>query len=222
MYKLTISIFLMFCGFGFYAQNTAEDMNKVRSNFIGAKQIGFDVEVHHYKMKGSKGELISKGKMRKSGDNYYSSFMDDKMIINERKGTVIIDKKFNEITYKKLKKKTKKKELLSLPDSLFDQFKFSGKYGNNKKYEYKSVDLSASILRIEILINEDYQLNKVIYYYNRDNDKVSYGTYKVEIAYKNIITSGISSSYFDIGKIINFGSSKPKLTKQYANYTLLN
>lgn len=218
---LNIILLQLMVGFAF-SQNSSEDLRKVRDQFLHAKEIGFEVEVYHFKNKDSKGELLSKGIMRKSGKNYYSSFMGDKMIINKQKGTVIIDEINKEITYFDVNKEIEKPQQIELPDSLFSLFKYVGKEGNVKKYEIKSEDIKANILRTVLNIDDNYRLKKVIYYYNKNTEKKNYNAYKLEIHYKNIITTNIRDSYFNINEYIIIKNNKIQLTKHYANFKLLD
>lgn len=205
------------------AQNATVDFNKVRTNFLEAKQIGFDVEVYQYESESTKGKLLSKGVMRKVGGNYYSSFLGNEMIINEKNGTVIIDEPTKEITYLNPEKNTKKSDQLTIPDSLLSAFKFEKVTSDGlKKYVYVNTKPLAPIVKTELYINQKYQLVKLVYFYNKSNTKVDFEAYKVEILYKNIITSGIANTYFNTNKYISLKNNKPQLNKQYLNYTLLN
>jgi hypothetical protein len=205
-----------------FTQNAVKDLRGVREFFLNAKEIGFEVEVYHFKTESSKGSLLSKGMMRKLGKNYYSSFMGDKMIVNPQKGTVIVDEPNKEITYFDIQKKISKPQQISLPDSVFSQFSFVSENKNIKIYENKSTDLEASIIKTVLHINDKNQLKKIIYFYNKDTDKKSYDAYKVEISYKNIITSDIKKSYFNISEYVSIKNKKPQLTKRYASFRLLN
>ncbi|MCB0401219.1 MAG: hypothetical protein KDD41_03990 [Flavobacteriales bacterium] len=222
MKKHAINILFCCLVYSLAAQNAAADLNMVRQSFMNAGQIGFEVEVYHYPTKNSGGELLSKGVMRKSGDNYYSSFRNDKMILNKSKGTVIIDENYKEVTYFPPGKSKQEPQQMSLPDSLFDRFEYAGKVNGLKKYAYRSDDDQAAILKTELFINENNQLHKLIYYYNKDSKEVSYNAYKVEILYKNIMTANISKDYFDISDIISWSNNKVHLTKKYSGYTLLH
>ena len=204
------------------AQNPVIDLKKVRTQFLEANQLSFDVEVYHYQSKNSQPALISEGKMRKSGGNYYSSFRGDKMIVNEKKGTLIIDEQQREMSYLKHPERMGETNQISLPDSLLNDFVYQGVINDLKVYEYIEKDAGSGIRKTKIYINSDYQLKRVTHYYKANTSKVSYDAYKVEIYYKNITTSGVSASYFNLNKYLSFVNNEPKLNKQYSQYTLLN
>ncbi len=211
--------------FGFleiHAQDAVVDFKGVRKNFIEAKQIGFEVEAYHYESKDDQGKLISKGIMRMSNGNYYSSFNGEKMVINKSKGTVTVDENSKEIRYINPQKKTKEPEMMAFPDSVFNQFKFLKKEEGLKKYEYVNKDPLTSIVKTWVYINNNYQLIKIVYFYNKNTNQEAYDAYKVVILYKNIITAGIENSYFNIDQYVIVKNNKPQLNKLYANYKLLN
>lgn len=223
MKKITLYILLTVAVISVYSQsNVSNELNKVRDCFINAKQIGFEVEVYHYPTKESKGILLSKGGMLKSGDNYYSNLMGVKMIVNKSKGTVIIDDQFNEVTYFPVNKKTQTKLPSQLPDSLFDGCVYVGNVGSLKKYKYISKDKEAAIPVSNFYVDNNNYLKKIEYFYNNDTEKVSYNAYKVEVIYKNFTTENISAKYFDLNKIIAISKNKVYLTKEYSAYTLIN
>ena len=60
--------------------------------------------------------------MRKSGKNYYSSFMSDKMIVNAKTGTLLIDEENQEMTFLENPKLDVKSNQIELPDSLMERF----------------------------------------------------------------------------------------------------
>ena len=222
MKKCILNIILLGITFSSFSQNAVEDLKKVRNYFLEANQIGFEVEVYHYQTKDAQPKLLSKGIMRKSGKNYYSSFMSDKMIVNAKTGTLLIDEENQEMTFLENQKSDAKSNQIEIPDSLMESYKYIGKENSFKVYEYNDVDPLASIVKTKLFISDNNELKKIIYYYNKSTKKVSYDAYKVEIVYKNIIQKGINNSYFNLNKYLSFINNKPKLNKQYSHYKLLN
>ena len=178
-----------------------------------------DVELKSY-AKGEKKPSIMTGKIRKSGDEYYSKLGKDEFIGSEQYA-LIINHKLKTINYQEggifQQKQTVDAYVEQLNTWLLNakSTKLLKKEGTKKTYQITLTD--GMIKSIQITLDMEKKIiTKIIYSYV-NNQFVA--TSKVIINYKNISFKKPESAYFSGTKYLNIGK-KVTLKPNYKHYTL--
>jgi hypothetical protein len=209
----------------FCQKNIGPELTKVSQAYLKAIDFSADVKVVSYKTKNDiNGQPMGKGVIRKSKQGYYSKYLDDELMTNE-KCMLIIDNGKKEITYfdgSGYNFKGMSQPTLPPIDSLLkrnDSVVF--KENENGENHFIFFNKQGATIRTDVYVNrQTHFVSKIVYYYAASDKKSNYDMYKVEITYLNIKIDKIDNSFFSESKYVSYKKGKPVVQAAYDKYKL--
>ena len=217
-------ILLLFLCLDATAQKKGGALSKIAASRNTVPHFSMDVTVQVYETASDKkGTLLGKGLIRKSGTQYYSSFQDNEMIINND-CTVLIDHAEKEVHYFADAVKARQKEVAPFLDleALMKTADSVASHGNtNGQMHYTIFSKTGPIRQTEVYADQQtYLIRKIVYFYNESDRENDYGIYKAVIDYSNISYNKPSPDFFSEKKYIHYKERHPQLIAGYSKYKL--
>lgn len=209
----------------FSQQDPKSLLKETTQAYLDANDLSMDVNVQTYSTSTGQGTLLGKGMIRKSGNNYYSKFLTDELIVNGN-CTVVLDHNEKTITWydanDKKKKGGKNQELPNMDSLAFqDSVAYKGLVNGQRHFVFYSRSAASAISMTEVYINDASRfIEKIVYYYRANNTDEAYDMFKVVIDYVNISTTPPSKTYFSESKYLTYSKGLPVLTSAYSGYQL--
>lgn len=219
--KIAFSMFfiLFLCG-STNAQDLKKDLIKVYEKFSDSS---FEMEI---KMKISHWDgsapAVSKGKVKRKEDNYYSSF-DGQVTLKNEEYTVLIterDKNMIYIVNQRTEGAPSGKEPLTMmkDTSLFKNVKLITADASGKIYEINQPQFGIKKMRLKISAHGI--LKEVKYYYERTEESP---VKEVFITYSNVVFNPVfKTTAFSEKKYFKIVNGNAVLATAYNNYTITN
>lgn len=164
--------------------------------------------------------VISTGKVKRKGDNYYTSF-DGQINLRNKDFTLLITERDKNIIYLPTQKNEEKEDdpLTMMKDtSLFKNVKIVLADAQGKTYEILNPQLGVKKMRLKI--SRKGILKEVRYYYEKTEESP---VKEVLVMYNNVLFNPtFSSSEFSEKKYFRLVNGEAALTTAYKNYTITN
>lgn len=205
---LVVAYFLLANSLAGVSQRYPKELKDIRESYLKAKQLSFDVTAYSFDNKTDKTpKLISNGHVEKSGKNYYSSFLNYLLVVNDKNQILIIDKSRKAIDFfeniKDVEKTNRQFDINidSIAGSSDSIIVNPVKDGLRQILIISNSDL---IVRTEIFVDSKTNfIRRILYYYNKDaNEDFESEFERVDVYYKNI-SERIDPDKFSIKKYIN-------------------
>lgn len=187
LYRLLSFGLFIVVGVSCCAQNIKQDMLAMYNSYMSLKYFSTTVQVSIYNTANDKTPTITKkGSVKKSGNMYYTSLDDIKVLIND-KYLIYVSGKDKLIYYKEHAKDTKQefkapfdiKEVTNMLDTALkrsDTIQYMGTVNGIKHYSIRSSHSVISTIDLYIEASSNL-ISKVVYYYDADvmkrNNKVA-------------------------------------------------
>lgn len=225
--KKTLFALLLIPGLTFaQTKTTGELLKETTKVYLDAEHLSMDVNVYTYATVNDQGILMGSGQIRKSGENYYSKFLADELIVNGN-CTVVLDHSEKTITWydaeNTKKRKDKKQELPNL-DSISngDSIVYKGVENGQRRFLFYSRGAMSAIHTTEVLINDQtHFVERIVYYYRDNSNDEAYDMHKVVIDYVNISTDKPEESFFSEKKYLTYSKGQPTLNISFSRYKLI-
>lgn len=218
-------LLLLFAAIDTTAQTAAAELEKVALSYHSAQHLSMEANVRVYTSKADKtGNFLGKGVMRKSKGNYYSRFLNDEMIINNR-CVLVIDHAQKTIEFYETLKNRKRDAAKYMPDvkaimGANDSIRYNGVKSGMKCFTFYNE--RSPITRTELCVNAATGfIEKIEYYYTQDDAEESYDAYKVVVEYRNISTKNPGEEIFSEKKYVMHKSGNTVPAPSYKNYQLI-
>lgn len=207
-------------------QKISDRLKQVTDAYTNAINFSANVNVLQFKDKEQKvGTRMGIGIMKKVKDGYYSKFIDDEMIAND-KCTIIISHDEKRIVYMEpINLSGKISSFIKMPslDSLLkknDSVVYQGITNGNEHYVF--YNKKSVIIRTDIYVDHiSHFMKKLVYYYAPSTKDNNIGLYKLEISYNDISLNPADKSCFSESKYITYLNGKPVLQNAFKNYKLV-
>ncbi len=197
--NILTGLVLIFCTTHLEGQTASAELQKVKDAYGAVVNLSATVNVSTWETPTSAKVLMGTGEFHKGEDGYYSKFMTDEMVSNNR-CAIIVDHAEKSITYFDKTTQDKRRPQFDPPsvDSLLhlsDSVKYNGvRDGKNMFIFYKG---SGMVRRTELFTDPSTHLIlKIIYYYAPSGEDEDYGIFKAEIVYSNYSTTKPEERFF--------------------------
>lgn len=208
---------------GFVTPQMREEFKKIRSAYMAAAQLQFDVEVYSYSTAADvTPQLLSKGHVKKAKNSYYSSFMGYELLQSGEK-TLMVDAEAKEMELYEytLQKQKKNKELSVNLDSLMNFSDSVADHGKKDGQWFFSFYAKGELIeQTDVFVDENtHFVARIIQYYHPSTEDYEIEVHRVETRYKNIKTSGVNADFFSFNKyLVEKGKGKFAGNGSYKGY----
>jgi hypothetical protein len=228
MKKILLLFALCSAGVFLRAQSSGELLKETAKAYLDAENLSMDVSVHMFTSATDAGTLMGNGLIRKAGENYYSKFLTDELIIN-KSCMVVLDHQMKTVTWYDMeseRNKKKKDKNQQLPDldsiSNGDSVVYSGVSNGRRHFLFYSRAVSSAIRLTEVFIDDQtHFVAQIVYYYRDNSTEEAYDMYKVVIDYTNISTEKPADSFFLEKKYLSYTKNQPVLNASFSKYKLI-
>jgi hypothetical protein len=212
------------------AQNIKQDMMAMYHSYMNLKYFSTTIKVDVYKKMGDTSPYLSKkGQVKKSGNFYFTSLDDIKLMVNA-KYLIYVSGKDKLIYYQEHGKNTKQEfappfdinEITAMIDSAVkrsDSIQYMGTVNNMKHYSIRSS--RALINAMDLYIDARTSLiSKVVYYYNAT---VMETNNKVTVSFDNVVyDKPFAESEFSESQFLKGSGNSFVAADKYTGYEVYN
>lgn len=221
-----IAFLLLYCaGSGIIqAQTLGPELKKIRTAYLNASQLSFEVEVYSYATRADKTpELLSKGTMKKTTGKYYSTFAGYELTVNGEKA-VLVDRQRKTLDYYEYE--THRPELpgnyqVNIDSMMTGADSVVLRPAQNGLKHFTCFSGNGYVRQTEIYADAQTGfIKRILYYYIDSTDDFEMEFDRVEVVYKNIQTGPIGSGFFNLNKYVKKTGSTLTGIGIYRNYQI--
>lgn len=219
---ITASLVLLLISLPGFAQTATDELRASGNAFRKYENLSMQVSVYTYATANpASASFVGKGKMSKSKEGYYSSFLNDEMISNSSCTVILNHESKTMHCFDGDERKKRKDAFVPQLDSVRpgDSLQYKGIVNGMKLVViyHKNSYISKS----EIYINPSTSLySRIVYYYAPANEDFTADAFKSEIIYDQVSFDEPDAKLFSTEKFISHKNKTWVSTPAFKNYRL--